>query len=337
MKILFLIESTQNETAKNLISAFSAYPVDMVPYYEGGVDQCEIVEKNGASALLFNEKLYYPSDYDAVLLWCWGTAAIGRKYLRLFEDNGVEVLNSTYHTQITDSKIAFSRLLDNASIPSPKTIIFDKCFPASKPESIDKVVSVLGSPPYVLKSDYGTQGKGIQFLPTLDETQKAIDALRSSPYPQNEFILQEFIGDPEQEIFHYRVLVIGDQVLPKAIKATATQPMSVSNISTGGIVEWVTLDEEMKSIALQTVKASGLLVAGVDLMVSPHQDQSSILVLEVNDGAGTKTFDKAGLQASQKIVDFFVSRIESRDVTGINSKRKYTRPTDDTVSKEWSF
>ncbi|MFT6103408.1 MAG: hypothetical protein ACJA2B_001859, partial [Candidatus Endobugula sp.] len=39
----------------------------------------------------------------------------------------------------------------------------------------------------------------------------------------------------------------------------------------------------------------------------------------------------------QKIVDFFVSRIESRDVTGINSQRKYTRPTDDTVSKEWSF
>jgi hypothetical protein len=60
MKILFLIENTQNKTAKNLISAFSAYPVDMVPYYEGDVDQCEIVEKDGASALLFNEKLYYP-------------------------------------------------------------------------------------------------------------------------------------------------------------------------------------------------------------------------------------------------------------------------------------
>jgi hypothetical protein len=72
-------------------------------------------------------------------------------------------------------------------------------------------------------------------------------------------------------------------------------------------------------------------------MVSPHQDQSSILVLEVNDGAGTKTFDKAGLQASQKIVDFFVSRIESRDVTGINSKQKHTAPINYAVPKELSL
>ena len=114
-KILFLVENTDNLTAINLIRAFGKQPVDVIPYFRDKHNQCTIVDTTTGAALLFGEKYYYPRDYDAALLWCWGTAEIGRQYLRLFEDQGVAVLNSSYQTAITDSKIGIARLFQGLS------------------------------------------------------------------------------------------------------------------------------------------------------------------------------------------------------------------------------
>jgi len=312
VKILFFVENAENETAKNLISSFGNHPVDIIPYYKGGINQCEVVERDGQQGVLFSEHFYRPSDYAAALLWCWGTADLGRKYLRIFEEQGVEVLNSTHHTEVTDSKIDFFRLLQKADIPSPKTIFLDDCL-SLHADSSDEVPDLLGPPPYVLKSNYGTRGEGIQFLRTLSDTQRAFNKLIEKGCSGGDFLLQEFIGNPEAAIHHYRVIVIGDQVLSQAIKATAKKPMSISNISAGSAVEWVDLDEDLKSVALDATRASGLTVAGVDIMVAPDRLDSPVLVLEVNDGPGTKTFDRAGFQLSQQIVDYFISRIKNNN------------------------
>jgi len=310
-KILFLVENTDNLTAINLIRAFGKQPVDVIPYFRDKHNQCTIVDTTTGAALLFGEKYYYPRDYDAALLWCWGTAEIGRQYLRLFEDQGVAVLNSSYQTAITDSKIGIARLFQKADISTPKTLCFDGTVDNTiGTHQFNNITEALGQPPYILKADYGTQGHGTKFLFSVQEAQQAITQHNSSLINSG-FIIQEFIGDAEQPIFHYRILVIGNQVISTAIKATAPQPMSVSNVTAGGIVEWITVDKELKNLALEAVQASGLNVAGVDIMVSTHRQQRKVVVIEVNDGPGTKTFDKQGINVSQAIIDYFINRLNT--------------------------
>ena len=314
MNILFLVESVDNATASNLIGAFkqTEHRVDVIPYYNGGKAQCSIIEYGSTPSLFFAGKLYSPADYDAALLWCWGTADIGRKYLRLFEDQGVFVVNSTYDTEITDSKIDLTRMFENNNIRIPETLFFDSG--VSSPafdDNLYAVTNTLGSAPYVFKSDYSTQGHGIQFANSLDDVKTFAEVLNKN-HPQNSgFILQKFVGQPEMPIFHYRVLVLGDVVFPYALKITASTPLKVSNIATGGHVELIPMRPDLEAISLQTAKASGLKMAGVDLMVEPTVFQKNkVVVLEINDGPGTKTFDRAGCDASGAVVQFFISYVE---------------------------
>jgi len=307
-RVLFLVENTESLTVINLIQAFKQQAVDVIPYFRNKQKQCSMIDTVMGTALLFDGKYYYPHDYDAALLWCWGTANIGSQYLRLFEDQGVEVLNSTYHTEVTDSKIGIVQLLQHADIPTPKTLCFSNDTPIPP---LNDIELALGQAPYILKADYGTQGRGIEFLFSIHEVQEAIVQRCRNGQVQSGFILQEFIGDPQQPIFHYRILVIGDQIIPTGMKVSAIQPMHVSNVSADGLIEWVAVDEEIENMALQAAQASGLNVAGVDIMMSTQKQQRKAVVLEVNDGPGTKTFDKQGINASQAIVDYFLHVINS--------------------------
>ncbi len=311
MNILFLVESLENETAGNLANElkYTEHNVDIVPYFSNNQDQCSIKNEHGTDVLIFDEQTYIPENYDGALLWCWGTAALGRKYLRIFEDQGVSVLNSTYDTEITDSKIQFATTLAQANAPVPKTICFDSN------DSIDNISifqEQLGKPPYVFKPDYGTQGFEVRFAFSAQDIQLFAENLRKIQAHNHGFIVQEFIGDPDIVISHFRVLVIGDNVLPGLIKVTAKSKMNVSNIAAGGKAELEPIHNELKKVALLAAKSSKLNVAGVDIMVKPGGKKEDIVILEVNDGPGTKTFDRKGINASKAIIDFFIDSLESQ-------------------------
>lgn len=313
MKILFLVEDEENKTASNLITQFklnkSIVRVDVISYFSNQINQCHPIFINGKTELLYKNKIYSPLDYDGALLWSWGTADIGRKYLQIFEDGGVTVLNSVYSTKVTDSKINFTKKLQINNIKTPKTVFFEN------PLSIHNIASIikkLGSPPYVYKSDYGTQGSGIRFA--FSETDIAIFAkeLQGNKSDYQEFLVQQFIGNYEDPIFHYRVFVIGDEVLPKAIKITAKKSLEPSNISRGGDVNFININDYLKNLALKAAKTANLAVAGVDIMRGVNEDIKDAVVIEVNDGPGTKTFDRYGLKASEKVVNFFINVIEEK-------------------------
>ncbi len=310
MKILFLVEDENNVTAANLIAALrqTKNDVDVISYYSGKEDQCSIVINNGCPNISFNRRVYSPTDYDAALLWCWGTAAVGRKYLRIFENAGVIVLNSTYDTEITDSKVSLTKMLAKEGVSTPRTVFYGV---GSSVRSVCCVKEKLGSPPYVFKPDYGTQGLGIEFA--LSESK--LEVFARNLQNQQGFLVQEFIGNSEKPISHYRVLVIGDSVISSAMKITASKPLAASNIARGGDVEFVRITNYLKTLALSATRTTGLKVAGVDIMTYTCGGEEKAVVLEVNDGPGTKTFDAHGLDVSAQIVDYFVRYANAQLVT----------------------
>lgn len=323
MNILFLVESLDNQTALNLVDAFSGtdHQVDVIPYFSHQKNQCfieyfqvENVQVQGSQAqtscsvpaLIYNARSYFPSDYDAALLWCWGTADLGRQYLRIFEDQGVRVINSTYATEVTDSKVQLSRYFEQSGIAIPKTLYFDA--PLSGSESLAGLEQ-LGEPPYVFKADYGTRGNAVSFPKTLADVMQCAQELYRQTPDTSGFIVQQFIGSSQRPISHYRALVLGDEVFPHLLKVTASKPMQASNIAMGSTVELVPLQEDIEQLALQAAKSSGLKIAGVDLMVEYTDNHARVVVLEINDGPGTKTFDREGCDASQAVIDYFIRAI----------------------------
>ncbi|MFT6387083.1 MAG: glutathione synthase/RimK-type ligase-like ATP-grasp enzyme [Cellvibrionaceae bacterium] len=315
MKIIFLVECIDNLTASNLVKSFSntEHIVDVVSYFDNDQKQCVVVENGNIRTLLYNKRLYTPSEYDAALLWCWGTAHIGRDYLRIFEEQGVFVVNSAYDTEVTDSKNKLTAMLKYGGVSIPKTLFFDKglCFDAYQ-KKLSLLEPSLGAHPYVFKPNYGTRGRGIQFVNSIEEINNITAMLDSKKVLNDGFILQEFIGDAGQAISHYRTLVLGESVFPYVLKITASSPMKVSNIAEGGLAEIVNITPDLTQASLLAAKVSGLKMAGVDLMVKNAESSgSAIVVLEVNDGPGTKTFDQAGCNASDAVVDFFINYVEN--------------------------
>lgn len=311
MNIVFLVENLDNATGLHLASALgeTEHNVDIIPYFHGGLNQCSIVDNAGTPSLVYKDRFYSPAGYDAALLWCWGTAHIGRKYLRLFEDQGITVLNSTYVTEITDSKIGLARILQKKKVPVPETLCFDKGYSTRSIQNIEKK---LGRPPYVFKSDYSTRGQGIKFVDSIEDIGNLARDFCDERFHDHGFILQRFIGDPNTPISHYRVLVLGDNVFPFAIKVTALNPMQVSNIAAGCNVELIIMNPELRDISLVAARASGLKIAGIDLMMENEHDNRHIFVIEVNDGPGTKTFDQKGFDASRMVINFFIDMIKEK-------------------------
>ena len=68
-KILFLVESLDNQTALNLVAAFNhtGHSVDVIPYYHNGINQCVIEYGNHLPVLVYKSQHYPASDYDAAL------------------------------------------------------------------------------------------------------------------------------------------------------------------------------------------------------------------------------------------------------------------------------
>jgi ribosomal protein S6--L-glutamate ligase len=317
MKILFLAENLSNETALNVLYALkkTGHEIDAVPYFKDGADQCVISYEQGLQVLNYSGRTYRPSDYQGALLWCWGSANLGREYLRLFEDQGVTVLNSTYSTEIADSKIALTEKLRAAGVPVPRSVALHG---GAMMKSLDYLTERLGEPPYVVKADYGTQGTGVKFAYSLGQVGVIVKELNAQNADGKGILIQEFIGDPSRPISHYRVFVLGDSVISDAIHVSATSPMNVSNIAAGGIAKFISMNSEMESLALNATHALELEVAGVDLMTyKDNSGQRQIVVLEVNDGPGTKTFDKQNYGVSEQVANYFANKLldaEANDV-----------------------
>ena len=230
----------------------------------------------------------------------------------------MQVLNSTRYTEITDSKIRMANVLLKANIPTPTTL----CMPKGHcNNTFHEIQETLGNPPYVFKPDYGTRGIGVQFALSLNNIesfakqlltqQRQAKATLHHHQAQQGFIVQKFIGDPNELISHYRVLVIGNEVFPMTLKVTATSTLTVSNVFSGAKITFTKTTDALKEIALAATQASGLNVAGVDIMQDGKKNEKHYWVLEVNDGPGTKTFEQAGFNVSTRIVNYFIESLDA--------------------------
>ena len=192
--------------------------------------------------------------------------------VKQFELMGFPVLNKYMPVARAKNKLRSMQILAKAKIPVPSTVVVRHF------DYLDQAIKQVGGYPVIVKSVFGSFGKGVAIIESRRSLYSALDVLWRFG-ETNILLIQEYVMEADNSDF--RAFVIGDKVVA-AMKRTAKSGDFRSNVHQGGNMESVDLTVEEKKIAIKATKLMGLDYAGVDIMRS----SKGPIVIEVNANPG---------------------------------------------------
>ena len=204
------------------------------------------------------------------------------KYLSLLlERRGMRLFNSHAAIQACDDKMSTHALLSGHGIPMPLTVPASLCYtPGARATDaqLERVGRVLGFP-VVVKSSYGSMGKGVYLAKDKAELRALADELASVPH-----LFQRFVAESAGR--DLRVIVVGGKAVGGMLRSSETDFRS--NVGAGGHGTPMQPSEEARDVAERAAAALGLDFCGVDLLFS-HKGP---MVCEVNSNAFFEEFER---------------------------------------------
>jgi len=188
--------------------------------------------------------------------------------LRVLERFGIPTVNSPSATLLCDDKAYCSLALEAAGLLTPRTLL------AFDVDSALEACEQIGYPA-VIKPVVGSWGRllarvnGPVQARTIFETKQDHGSFHHAIY-----YVQEFIEKPGRDI---RAFVVGDRVLAASYRSSEHW---ITNTARGASSAACPITPEIEAIALRACAAVGAVLAGVDLIETPH----GFSVVEVNTG-----------------------------------------------------
>lgn len=228
-------------------------------------------------------------------------ATVGNSSLTLIshlQTMGVPLVNSLDAIRLSRNKFLTLQALSSAGIPVPDTLF------VNSGEGLRKAVALLGDYPVVVKQVSGRQGKDV-FLVDSERDVRSFIEHRLDKY--HGLVVQRFI--PPEGRKDIRILVIGEVV--SGAMALRPKPGDFrANFHLTGEGRAVEASPELEETAVKAVRALGLEIGGVDLIMD--QD-GRVTVIEVNYSPGFKGLESAtGLDIAGRIVDYAAETYEKR-------------------------
>jgi len=206
-------------------------------------------------------------DVDVVLDRCVAHARAGYA-IRTFERWGIPTLNTAESVQICDDKALNSIALEEAGVPTPKTIL------AFSLESALEALEIVGYPA-VMKPVSGSWGRLLAKVNGPEQAKAIIgQKLELGSVHHGVFYIQEFVPKPDRDI---RAYVVGDKVLAASYRASEHW---VTNAARGATSMPCPITPEIEDLALRACAAVKARLAGVDLIETPN----GLQIVEVNSG-----------------------------------------------------
>ncbi len=208
--------------------------------------------------------------------------------LRFFEHYGVPTVNPFDVVSLCGDKVLASLRLQEAGIPTPRTVV------ALTPEAALKALDEVGYPA-VLKPPIGSWGRLMAKVDDPEEAAQIIEHKSALGSPMHSvFYVQEYVEKPGRDL---RAFVIGDEVVAAMYRRSQDWR---TNAHLGGTTEALSPVGEVGELALRAAVAVGGGVLAVDLMESPQ----GLVVHEVNPTPEFKALAAAsGVDIAAKIVD----------------------------------
>ncbi len=209
--------------------------------------------------------------------------------LHRLADRGLPVVNPPRALERTIDKHWTSRLLDDAGIPTPRTIATER---ADEALAAFRRVGVV-----VVKPLLGSGGRGIFRVSDEDHAWRAFRALE-----QQRFVIyvQQFVPHGRHDL---RLFVAGGEVVAAARREGDGWK---TNLATGARALPHRPTEGQESLAVRAAAAVGADYAGVDLL---EAEDGRLLVIEVN---GIPAWEGIGKATGIDIAAVIASRVRAR-------------------------
>jgi RimK family alpha-L-glutamate ligase len=227
--------------------------------------------------------------YDAIIVRSIPSGSLEQIIFRVdvlhrLEDLGVKVVNSARTIERTVDKYYTSALLEDAGIPTPRTVVTERF------EEAMEAFRELGD--VVVKPLFGSRGRGMARVCDEDTAYRVFRALELSRYV---FYLQEFIPHANWDI---RAFVVGYEVVAAMVRQADTWK---TNVARGARIEPLTLDEELKQLSLKASRVLGAEYAGVDIL---RAESGKHYLTEVNGIPGWRGLQSTtSVNIAEKIVE----------------------------------
>lgn len=236
--------------------------------------------------------------YDAIIVRSIPSGSLEQIIFRVdvlhrLEDLGVRVVNSARTIERTVDKYYTSALLEDAGIPTPRTVVMERFDEAM--EAFEELGDA------VVKPLFGSEGRGMVRVCDKDVAYRVFRALELGRYI---FYLQEFIPHANWDI---RAFVIGGEVTAAMVRRAEGWK---TNVARGASVEPLELSEELRELSLRASAVLEAEYAGVDILKA---EDDGYYVTEVNGIPGWKGLQKTTkVDIAGKIVEHVVGLVRSK-------------------------
>ena len=213
--------------------------------------------------------------------------------LHRLEDLGVCVVNPAESIERAVDKYYTSTLLEDAGLPTPRTVITE-----SSKEAMEAFEELGGD--VVVKSLFGSLGAG---MTRLSDPEVAYRVFRALELTRSVYYLQEFIPHGGEDV---RAFVVGGEVVASMKRRSDGWK---TNLSAGGRAEPFELGEDLAELSLRATEKIGLEYSGVDLLRSKVDGRA--YVVELNSTPGWEGLQSVSeVDVAGRLLDHIQSMLE---------------------------
>ena len=251
-----------------------------------------ITDSNEGTLIFYKGEKIEKEDLPSAIIPRFGSKLdyLAKSSLKHFERAGVEIINDWRSLAYASDKFSCYQVWSSKKFPIPKSMLVK--FPIN-PTFVEKNFSY----PFILKKSTSSQGKGIMKINGEEELKDISELLDES----KTLVIQEFVKFSSGR--DIRVIVIGGKVIGAMMRIAKSGYKS--NFHKGGMVKKVELNDELKSLAIQTASSVGLDICGVDFLI----DENGYKICEINASPGFEGFEIAtGLNIAKEILEFAAKR-----------------------------
>ncbi len=212
---------------------------------------------------------------------------------KIYEANGVKVVNSPYVAERCGDKYVTSQILVREGIPTPRVIMaFDE-------ESALAAAEEIGYP-FVLKPVVGSWGRLLAKAEDRSTAEAFIEHKATLGVNHQVFYLQEYIDKPGRDI---RAFVVGDEPICAIYR---TSENWITNTARGGVASNCPLTSELVEICQRTAGAIGGGLLAIDLF----ETTNGLVVNEVNHTMEFRnSIGATGVNIPALMVEYVLSQV----------------------------
>jgi [lysine-biosynthesis-protein LysW]--L-2-aminoadipate ligase len=212
---------------------------------------------------------------------------------KIYEANGVRVVNSPQVAERCGDKYVTSQILVREGIPTPRVIMaFDE-------ESALAAAEEIGYP-FVLKPVVGSWGRLLAKAEDRSTAEAFIEHKATLGVNHQVFYLQEYINKPGRDI---RAFVVGDEPVCAIYR---TSENWITNTARGGVASNCPLTSDLVDICRQTARAMGGGLLAIDLF----ETANGLVVNEVNHTMEFRnSIETTGVNIPALMVEYVLSQV----------------------------